>query len=70
MPYIVCEKRRGSPKVNVEVCRRKCQFMEACISYGRYLEAHALEEESSLDMDRHAPTVSPHGGTGEEVQTA
>ncbi|NIO05348.1 MAG: hypothetical protein GTN74_12270 [Proteobacteria bacterium] len=56
--------------MNVEVCRRKCQFMEACISYGRYLEAHALEEESSLDMDRHAPTVSPHGGTGEEVQTA
>jgi len=69
MPYIVCEKRRGNPKLNVEVCRRKCEFMEECKSFQRYLEAHRLEEPS-LNVEPQAPAVSHHEGTGEEVQAA
>lgn len=69
MPYIVCEKRKGSPRVNVEVCRRKCQFTEECKSYGRYLEATGLEE-SSLDVEGHANATSHHEGADREVQAA
>ncbi|NIQ37432.1 MAG: hypothetical protein GTN81_02410 [Proteobacteria bacterium] len=69
MPYIVCDKRRGSPKLNVEVCRRKCQFTEECKSYGRYLEANALEEPS-LDAESPGASMSHHEAASEEVQAA
>lgn len=69
MPYIVCEKRRGSPRLNVEVCRRKCQFMEDCESYGRYLSS-SDQEDSSLDIETHANAAPHHAGAGEEVQAA
>jgi len=66
MAYIVCEKRRGQPKVNVEVCRRKCKFAEECKSYGSYLKAMELEE-SPLDVESHA-TANPHQeDAGKEV---
>lgn len=69
MPYIVCEKRRGNPKVNVEVCRRKCKFIEECKSYERYLSS-AGPKESSLDIESHTDAVSRHARTGEEIQVA
>ncbi len=37
MSYIICGKRKGSPKVNVEVCRRKCKHADQCKSYREYL---------------------------------
>jgi hypothetical protein len=43
MSYITCGKRKGSPKVNVEVCRRKCKYADQCKSYKDYLNiAQAL----------------------------
>ncbi len=33
MSYLVCDKRKGSPKVHVEVCRRKCKEMNKCKTY-------------------------------------
>jgi len=69
MAYIICEKRKGNPKVNVEVCRRKCKFMEECKSYMKYLKAPPLEEPS-LDVGSQTAAVSHHEGAGEEVQAA
>ncbi len=69
MAYVVCEKRRGNPKVNVEVCRRKCKFTEACKSYGKYLGAHPLAEPP-VDAEVQASALSHHEGTGKEVQVA
>jgi len=37
MSYIICGKRKGNPKVNVEVCRRKCKHADQCKSYREYL---------------------------------
>jgi len=46
MSYIVCGKRKGSPKVNVEVCRRKCKHADQCKPYKEYLGiAQALTAE-------------------------
>ncbi len=46
MSYIICEKRKGNPKVNVEVCRRKCKYADQCRPYKEYLDiAQALQGE-------------------------
>jgi len=46
MSYIICGKRKGNPKVNVEVCRRKCKHANQCKSYKEYLGiAQTLQEE-------------------------
>jgi len=37
MAYIICERRKGNPKLSVEVCRRKCKFTDQCKPYGKYL---------------------------------
>ena len=36
MSYLVCDKRKGSPKVHVEVCRRKCKFVQECKTYKEF----------------------------------
>jgi hypothetical protein len=37
MSYLVCDKRKGSPKVHVEVCRRKCKLVEECKAYKEFV---------------------------------
>jgi hypothetical protein len=36
MSYLVCDKRKGSPKIHVEVCRRKCKFAQECKTYKEF----------------------------------
>ena len=68
MPYIVCEKRKGNPKVNVEVCRRKCKFVDECMPYGQYLKTTVTE--SSSDVESHTTVHAREGGAGDHVQAA
>ena len=68
MPYIVCEKRKGSPKVNVEVCRRKCKFADECKPYSRYLDSTVLEH--SLDAEDSVTPPGQQGVVEEHVQAA
>ncbi len=37
MSYLVCEKRKGSQKVHVEVCRKKCKFVDECKSFKEFV---------------------------------
>ena len=69
MPYIVCEKRKGNPRVNVEVCRRKCKFTEECSSYRRYLTTAAMVDVSSLAEGR-AEAEESRKAVGEQIQAA
>lgn len=55
--------------MNVEVCRRKCKFMEECKSYERYVGASTLED-SPPDVETHATAVSSKEVGGKEVQAA
>lgn len=59
MAYIICEKRRGNPKINVEVCRRKCDFTEECRPYKRYLKDTAVEDNTGVEA--HS-VFQPHDG--------
>ncbi len=38
MSYLVCDKRKGSPKIHVEVCRRKCKLLNECKSYKEFVD--------------------------------
>ncbi len=39
MSYLVCEKRKGSQKVHVEVCRKKCKFADECKSFKEFVSS-------------------------------
>ena len=57
MSYIICGKRKGNPKVNVEVCRRRCKHANQCKSYKEYLSiAQTLQEEKDNLRNHH---ISP-----------
>lgn len=45
MSYLVCDKRKGSPKVHVEVCKKKCKMAEECKVYKAFLES--LEKKAA-----------------------
>jgi hypothetical protein len=56
MSYVICEKRKGNPKVNVEVCKRKCKSAYQCKPYNDYLGiTQALHEEKDHVQDRLIP---------------
>ena len=38
MSYLVCEKRKGSPKIHIEVCRRKCRLVNECKRYKEFVD--------------------------------
>ena len=37
MSYLVCDKRKGSPKIHIEVCRRKCKEVHECKTYKEFV---------------------------------
>jgi len=39
MSYLICDKRKGSPKVHVEVCRRKCKSVQECKTYKEFVSS-------------------------------
>jgi hypothetical protein len=38
MSYLVCEKRKGSPKIHIEVCRRKCRLVNECKRFKEFVD--------------------------------
>jgi hypothetical protein len=37
MSYLICDKRKGSPKIHIEVCRRKCKLIAECKTYKEFV---------------------------------
>jgi hypothetical protein len=37
MSYLICDKRKGSPKIHIEVCRRKCKLIQECKTYKEFV---------------------------------
>jgi len=38
MSYLICDKRKGNPKIHVEVCRRKCKIFQECKRYKEFVD--------------------------------
>lgn len=45
MSYLICDKRKGNPKIHVEVCRRKCKFVQECKIYKEFV--NKLEKKAA-----------------------
>ncbi len=45
MSYLICDKRKGSPKIHIEVCRRKCKLVQECKTYKEFI--NSLEKKAA-----------------------
>ena len=45
MSYLICDKRKGSPKIHIEVCRRKCKLVQECKTYKEFVDT--LEKKAA-----------------------
>jgi transcriptional regulator with XRE-family HTH domain len=41
--YLICDKRQGSPKIHVEVCRKKCKLVNECRTYKEFIKESEVE---------------------------
>lgn len=55
--YIVCHRKRNSPRLNVRVCREKCPYKENCKEYLDYLKMRVPDSNAPLFRKR-APVVA------------
>ena len=46
--YIVCQKKRSSPRLNVRVCQEKCPLRDECTEYMNYLKISVKQKEIPL----------------------
>jgi len=40
MSYLICDKRKGNPKIHIEVCKRKCKLINECKTYKEFVNNH------------------------------
>ena len=33
MPYIVCQKKRNNPRMDIRICEKKCDMKDICEEY-------------------------------------
>ncbi|MBN2060312.1 MAG: hypothetical protein JW882_07830 [Deltaproteobacteria bacterium] len=46
--YIVCQKKRNNPRMDVRICEKKCDQKDTC---NEYLSFHKLaHQEGSIDI--------------------
>ena len=45
--YIVCQKKRNNPRMDVRICHKKCELKNDCIEYQAVDEALAQKDEVS-----------------------
>jgi hypothetical protein len=38
MSYLICDKRKGSPKIHIEVCKRKCKLVHECKTFKEFVD--------------------------------
>lgn len=49
--YIVCLKKRNSPRLNVRICQEKCPFRDDCKEYLAYQKLSILPSQVSVSHD-------------------
>jgi hypothetical protein len=54
--YIVCHRKRNSPRLNVRICQEKCPFKEDCKEYMAYLKMSVHQNTEALSRES-APVV-------------
>jgi hypothetical protein len=52
--YIVCHKKRNNPRMDVRICREKCNLKENCREYISYLKVLVQNKNASLSAESHS----------------
>ena len=43
--YIVCQKKRNNPRMDIRICRKKCELKDECTEYQAIIEALAEKDK-------------------------
>jgi hypothetical protein len=52
--YIVCQKKRNNPRMDVRVCQKKCNWKEDCKPYISYHKILVQDKDAPLSAESHA----------------
>lgn len=52
--YIVCQKKRNNPRMNVRICQKKCTEKNNCKEYIAHSETAIETENITLPADEQA----------------
>ena len=55
--YIVCHRKRNSPRLSVRICEEKCSFKEVCKEYTTHLKISLHQSKGTVPRES-APVVS------------
>lgn len=52
--YIVCQKKRNNPRMDIRVCSKKCDIKDECAGYKSSIKI-LLQNESALKSEGSEP---------------
>lgn len=52
--YIVCQKKRNNPRMDVRICQKKCDMKDECKEYMSIYETMVQKEAVQLAEDTHS----------------
>ena len=55
--YIVCHRKRNSPRLSIRICEEKCPFKEACKEYTTHLKVSLHHSKGAVSRES-VPVVS------------
>jgi hypothetical protein len=56
--YIVCHKKRNSPRLNVRICQEKCPSRDDCKEYLAYQKMSVHPSQVSVSHDNTPVVIS------------
>ena len=56
--YVVCHKKRNSPRLNVRICQEKCTYKSVCKDYLAQVKLPVEQEEVTVSPET-SPMVLP-----------
>jgi hypothetical protein len=56
--YIVCQKKRNAPRMNVRVCEKRCPFKHECEAFLACNRAPADERRIPISSDNPSPVIA------------
>ncbi len=51
--YVVCQKKRNSPRLNVRICQEKCPLKHECKEYLTYIELSTGQKKVLVSPGNH-----------------
>lgn len=54
--YIVCNRKRNSPRLNVRICKEKCPFKDDCKEYLAYQKMSTEPHQAHVSPE-HTPVI-------------